>query len=331
MRPSLKYIVLVLLLGLQSGFLKAQQDTVLLVPDSLRQAIPDSIATQTVLDTAVLNKAISPKQTARKDTLTPPPLSSLISTTKIVWSLLFILTGYVFIWIAVRVINFFAEKSVRYRILLKGIIPVVRTSGWIIVIFLIIKAIIQPPLATFLAVSASVGVAVGFAAQDILKNVFGGFIILLERPFYVGDKIEVAGQYGEVIEIGLRSIRMVTADDSVIVIPNGELMNKSISNSNSGESNCQVVAEIFLPIDVDTAKARSIALEVAKTSKYVYLRKPVVVLFFNEIKQNRSYLKMRLKAYVYDIREEFAFKSDMTEIVIRELLQQNVIKKQDLM
>ena len=98
--------------------------------------------------------------------------------------------------------------------------------------------------------------AIGFASQDILKNVFGGVIILIERPFNVGDKIEVTGQYGEVLEVGLRSTRIVTADDSIVVIPNGELMSKSISNSNSGEPNCQVVAEIYLPIDVDTMKAR---------------------------------------------------------------------------
>jgi small-conductance mechanosensitive channel len=155
-------------------------------------------------------------------------------------------------------------------------------------------------------------------------------IILIERPFNVGDKIEVTGQYGEVLEVGLRSTRIVTADDSVIVIPNGELMSKSISNSNSGEPNCQVVAEIYLPIDVDTIKARKIALEAAKVSKYFYLKKPVAVLFFNEIKERRSYLKMRVKAYVFDIRDEFAFKSDMTEIVIREFLKEGLIKKEEM-
>jgi len=69
-----------------------------------------------------------------------------------------------------------------------------------------------------------------------------------DRPFHVGDKIEVGKYYGEVIEIGLRSTRIVTGDDSVVAVPNGEMMNHSISNSNSGESNCQVVAEFFFAI-----------------------------------------------------------------------------------
>jgi hypothetical protein len=81
---------------------------------------------------------------------------------------------------------------------------------------------------------------------------------------------------------------------------------------------------------VDTNLARKIALEAAQVSKYVYLNKPIVVLFFNEVKERRSYLKMRLKAYVMDIRYEFQLKSDMTEIVIKELLKQGVIKKEEL-
>jgi small-conductance mechanosensitive channel len=107
-------------------------------------------------------------------------------------------------------------------------------------------------------------------------------------------------------------------------------MNQSVSNSNFGEPNCQVVAEVFLPIDIDTVKVRDIALEVARVSKYVYLNKPVTVLFFNEVKERRSFLKMRLKAYVLDIRHEFAFKSEMTELIIRELINEGILKKEDV-
>jgi small-conductance mechanosensitive channel len=133
-----------------------------------------------------------------------------------------------------------------------------------------------------------------------------------------------------VIIIGLRSTRIVTGDDSTVSIPNSDIMNQSVSNSNSGEPNCQVVAEVYLPIDVDTVAVRDIALEVARVSKFVYLNKPITVLFFNEVKEKRSYLKMRLKAYVMDIRYEFAFKSEMTELIIRELLNDGVLKKEDV-
>nr|MDA3823066.1 mechanosensitive ion channel [Bacteroidales bacterium] len=117
------------------------------------------------------------------------------------------------------------------------------------------------------------------------------------------------------------------ADDSVVTIPNAELTSKMVSNSNSGENNCQVVAEIYLPPDIDTSVVRQIAMEAAQVSSLVYLKKPISVLFFHELKEKKTFLKMRLKAYVLDIRYEFAFKSEMTEIVLHELYERGILKE----
>ena len=176
-----------------------------------------------------------------------PKLSEIFSIPKLFWSLVLVVAGWILIKLFSRILEVLAERSTRYRITLKGLIPVVRIIGWILVIITIITGIFQPPMATVLALSASVGVAVGFAAQDILKNIFGGVMILFDRPFQVGDKIEVGSFYGEVTQIGLRSTRIVTPDDSLVAIPNSTIMNGSVSNANSGEANCQVVAEIWLP------------------------------------------------------------------------------------
>lgn len=260
----------------------------------------------------------------------PSSLLKTISVGKIIWSVIFLILTFLVIRIISNLLNLIAEKSARYRITVKGLVPVVRILGWVFGIYIVIGGIISPPLSTVFAVMASVGIAVGFAAQDILKNIFGGLMIIFDRPFKVGDKIEVGKYYGEVVEIGLRSTRVVTPDDSLVSVPNAEIMNQSVSNSNAGEPNCQVVAEIYLPITIDTDRVRKIALEAAQVSKYIYLNKPITVLFFNEVKERRSYLKMRLKAYVMDIRHEFNFKSDMTEIVLKELLSEGVIKPEEL-
>ena len=258
-----------------------------------------------------------------------PKISEIFSPTKVFWAIVFLIIGYLAIRIISKVLELLAERSATYRITLKGFVPVVRILGWITIVFVIIAGIFQPPIATVLALSASVGVAVGFAAQDILKNIFGGIMILFDRPFSVGDKIEVGSHYGEVTEIGLRSTRVVTADDSLVSIPNSEIMNGSVSNANTGEANCQVVAEIYLPLGINTVRVREIATQAAQVSKYVYLKKPIAVLFFNEVKERRSYLKMRLKAYVMDIRSEFAFKSEMTELVIEALIKEGLMSEED--
>ena len=287
--------------------------------------------TKTFQDIAQTNKnRLDSNKTNLTEKVGIDSIKDLISFEKIIGSLFVLLVGFFFLKMLTKILQYLAEKSTRYRISYKGTIPIVRLLGWSIIIYIVIAVIIKLPFETVIAVSASLAIAVGLAAQDLVKNVIGGIMILFDRPFQVGDKIQVGNNYGEVLTIGLRSTRIVTGDDSTVSIPNSEIMNQSVSNSNSGEPNCQVVAEIYLPIDVDTVAVRDIATEVARVSKYVYLNKPITVLFFNEVKERRSYLKMRLKAYVMDIRYEFAFKSEMTELIIKELLNDGVLKKEDV-
>jgi small-conductance mechanosensitive channel len=257
-------------------------------------------------------------------------IQKVISIGKIFWSIVFLIFSYFVIRLLVFIVEGFAERNTNYRFTLKSISPFIKTPPPSLALYIVVEGIIQPPRATLLAFFASFGIAIGFASQDILKNIFGGIMILFDRPFQVGDKIQVGEHYGEVKEIGLRSTRIITKDDSMISVPNAEVVNTAVSNSNSGEANCQVVAEIYLPISVDTNKARQLAMEAARVSRYVFLNKPIQVMFVNEVKERRSFLKMRLKAYVSDIRYEFAFQSDMTEIVMDEMLKQGLIKVEDL-
>ena len=327
-------IFLLITCSIVPSLAQVKRDSIVAKDSSLIIHIHSSDTVVLVSDTTRSRGFLSDIQTedlgSEDSKINPKSVLETISFSKVLFSIIFIIVAYFIIKLVTKLLNLFAERSTRYRITIKGIVPVFRIMGWILVIYLVIRGIINPPIETVIAVTASVGIAVGFAAQDILKNIFGGLMILFDRPFKVGDKIEVGRYYGEVVEIGLRSTRVITPDDSLVSVPNAEIMNQSVSNANSGEANCQVVAEIFLPLTVNTDRVRTVALEAAQVSKYIYLNKPVVVLFFNEVKERRSYIKMRLKAYVADIRDEFAFKSDMTEIVIRELLQQKLIKPEDL-
>lgn len=263
----------------------------------------------------------------KAEPLKPPELTDVISVSNIIWTIIFLVIGYFIIKIVLSLLNNFARRNSKYEFTVKRLIPVIRIMGWVFLIYIIVVGIYNPPAATIFAFFASVGVAVGFAAQDLLKNVFGGLVVMFDRPFQIGDKIEAGKYYGEVVEIGIRSTKVVTPDDSLVTVPNSEFMIQYVSNSNSGENNCQVVAEVYLPIDIDTSIVREIASEAAKVSKYIYLNKPVVVLFFNEIKDRKPVLKMRLKAYVSDLSQEFYFKSEMTEIVLKTLIEKKVISE----
>jgi len=246
-------------------------------------------------------------------------IRDIVSFRKIAMALVAIILTYLFNLILARLLDTFSERFSSYRLFTKRLIPILRIAIWVFAFYIILEGIFDPPLETIIAVGASLGIAVGFASQDILKNIFGGIMIILDRPFQVGDKIQVDEHYGEVTRIGLRSSRIVTPDDSSVAIPNAEIMNKAVSNTNSGALDCQVVAEIYLPVGTNVAHVKEIAQNAAYVSKYVYLKKPVSVIVINEMHEHQFVIKLRVKAYVFDIRYEFPFKSDLTERILQEL------------
>jgi len=258
---------------------------------------------------------------------TKPKLNSSLTVGRMIWSIFIALMAFFFIKYTIRLLETIAEKWVNLRLSIMRMIPFIRILVWTAVIYFIIAAILSPPIETLLALTASAGIALGFSSQDILKNIFGGLMILVDHPFQIGDKIQIREHYGEVIQIGLRTVRIVTPDDSIISIPNGDIVSQPVSNANNGESNCQVVAEFFLPVGIDLAQLKKIAFRAAVVSRFVYLNKPIAIVFKNEIHEGLSILKMRVKAYVLDIRYEFAFASDITELVTEALIRCNLISQ----
>jgi small-conductance mechanosensitive channel len=297
--------------------------------DSLfNQILPQAENKDSVMEAAKDTTGVDQEESesdSAVERLRPPQISDIVSIPKIIWALIFIVIGYFIIRLLIGLISSLSIRYPRYDFTIKRIIPIFRILSWVFLIYIVVIGIFNPPAATLFAFFTSVGVAVGFAAQDLLKNVFGGLVVMFDRPFQIGDKIEAGKYYGEVVEIGIRSSKIVTPDDSLVTIPNSEFMTQNVSNSNSGENNCQVVAELYLPLNINTQQVREIATEAAQVSKYIYLNKPIAVLFFNEIKDRKTVLKMRLKAYVSDLSKEFQFKSEMTEIVIKSLIDQDII------
>ena len=231
---------------------------------------------------------------------------------KIFWSLVVLLIFGVLIRLVIWVLETLAERTVARRLSFKWLIPITRMALWGIAGYLIVLNVFRVDAQGILAASAALGVAVGIAAQDLLKNVLGGLIVVFDQPFQVGDKIRVGKSYGEVVSIGLRSTRVVTADDDLVSIPNSQVVGEQVLNSNAGQLNCQVVTDLHLPGRVDERRAKEIAFEAAVTSQYVFLGKPIVVLVQDDFRTT-FVTRIRVRAYVLDPRFEFIFQSDVTE------------------
>lgn len=109
------------------------------------------------------------------------------------------------------------------------------------------------------------GLAFALAAQDLVKNLFGGFTIFVDKPFMMGERIEVAGHDGFVEEIGIRSLRLRTLSGRLVVIPNSDVANNPIINLSS-EPSRKVVQTFGLTYDMnkeDIQRAIDLLKEIA--------------------------------------------------------------------
>ena len=242
-----------------------------------------------------------------------------LTTVKDIISVSKILTIFVvifFVWLFIQILDWIFEKLVerfnRHRLKILRVQPILKVLIWVFATYVLIETLFNPTAASITAIFASSAVALGFASQDILKNIFGGLLILMDRPFQIGDRINIKDQYGEVKNIGLRNTQINTLDDSMVTIPNSAIISDTVSNANSGALDCMVVVDLWLPIDINVEKARKIAEEAAITSRYLNIDKPVVILFFDHFTHMPS-TNVKIKAYVLDARYEKAFAGDVTE------------------
>lgn len=245
-------------------------------------------------------------------------LLETFSFTRILTALIIFLVTWGFVWLLRLLSEILASKYSRYRLFITSAYPVLRLFIWVGAIVFVIFAIVSPPFNTLVAISASAGLAIGLGAQDLIKNVIAGILVLMDRPFRVGDMIAVGEHYGEVTNIGLRSTRIQTFDDSSVSLPNSMVLDEAVSNSNSGSLDEMVVVEFHLPANVDVQLVKELAREAAACSPYVYLKKPIAVMIDDQF-QLAFLTRLKIKAYVLDIRLERLLASDISERLKAEL------------
>ncbi|MBT0671467.1 mechanosensitive ion channel [Novosphingobium profundi] len=170
---------------------------------------------------------------------------------------------------------------------------------------------------TLALIGGTVAVAVGFAMKDLVASFIAGVIVMVDRPFQVGDRVSFGGEYGDITAIGLRSVRMQTLDDNTVTIPNSKFLNDITSSGNYGALDMQVVMDFTIAADQDIERAREIVNEAVLSSRYVFLAKPVVILVNQWVSDYLVGVRLRLKAYVLDTRFEKAFESDVNLRVLR--------------
>ena len=149
-----------------------------------------------------------------------------------------------------------------------------------ILIFGIIMALSQLGINVIAALTGFgiAGIAIGFAAKDVLSNILAGFMIFWDKPFRVGQWISVAGQYGKVNDITLRTTRIKTRNNTYVVIPNQKVIDEVLVN-HSRKGKTRLDAEIGIAYKEDIDKARTVLIDaVSKIEKVIEDPAPRVVV-----------------------------------------------------
>jgi small-conductance mechanosensitive channel len=194
----------------------------------------------------------------------------------------------------------------------------IRFSNFIIYTVAIIIALdlLGINVVPFIAGAGVAGVAIGFAAKDTLSNLIAGILLIIDRPFEVGDRIEVwsapagSATWGDVIDIGLRATKIKTTDNIVIIIPNNEIMLRDIINYTIISEDIRLRINIGIAYDADLKKAKSAILQVAQATEGVAENPPpkVVVRNFGE-----SSVDLQLRVWIHDARRRMDTISDITD------------------
>jgi small-conductance mechanosensitive channel len=184
----------------------------------------------------------------------------------------------------------------------------VRFSKFIIYTIAIIIALdtLGINIVPFIAGAGIAGVAIGFAAKDTMSNLIAGVLLIIDRPFEVGDRIEVwsapadSATWGDVIDIGLRATKIRTTDNIIIIIPNNEIMLRDIINYTIISEKIRVRINIGIAYDADIKKAKDIILRVTEATEWAADDPPpkVVVRNFGE-----SSVDLQLRVWIQDARK----------------------------
>lgn len=217
-----------------------------------------------------------------------------------------------------------AERFGRFRLRVNLVDRLVRLGLWLLALYAAIFGILQPEEGLLVGLLAGSAVALGLGAQDLVRDLLAGFTMTVERPFEVGDKIRVGDHYGEVLTVGPRSTRIRTPGDSEVTLPNASAVHGSVSNANSGELDCQVETELWVSVRADLDRARRIAYEAAATARHVFLGKPIVV-HADAVYRYGPVVRLTVRAYVLDHRDEKVLRTEVTEQANRALAEEGLL------
>ncbi|MGG5572908.1 mechanosensitive ion channel family protein [Vibrio diazotrophicus] len=251
-------------------------------------------------------------------------IASLVRWSGVLFSILIIAATWLLLKFMSSLVETIGSQFAQYRMLLQKLQSFLQFfiyMGAGVVVFVLSFRINDHILAL---IGGTLAVSVGFALKDLAASFIAGMTVMIDRPFQVGDRVTFEGHYGDIITIGLRSVRMRTLSDDIITIPNNKFLNEVAVSGNYGALDMQVVIPFYIGMDEDIVLARNLIQEAASSSRYIHLPKPVTVLVKQTITDNYLAVQLTCKAYVVDTAYEKLFETDITLRVMDEFKQHGI-------
>ncbi|MDQ3633475.1 MAG: mechanosensitive ion channel family protein [Aridibacter sp.] len=182
---------------------------------------------------------------------------------------------------------------------------------YVVLIFALVTALDQigVNIASLVAGLGIAGIAIGFAAKDTLSNIVAGIFIFWDRPFYIGDLVEIEGEYGEVQNITLRTTRIVTPDGRLVSIPNQKIAeNKIISYTMFPHLRLDIGVTIGTGEQIEPARQELLKL-VRGDKRFMPDKEPVVLV--KEL--GDYYTALELRVWLDEVRNHIPIRAELRE------------------
>ena len=178
------------------------------------------------------------------------------------------------------------------------------------------------PLDKITLIISALGVGIGFGMQSLVNNLISGLIIAFEKPVSLDDIIEVGTQSGKMKSIGIRSSVVTTFDGADVVIPNGELLNKNLTNWTLGSSSRRSEIRFGVAYGTDLELTKNLLFEILEKNKNVLMR-PLPAIWFTKF--GDSSIDLVLKYWISHFDFDNDTRSELIIAIDKTLKENNIV------
>lgn len=182
-------------------------------------------------------------------------------------------------------------------------------------------AVMGGSLSSIAIIAGALSFGVGLGLQNMVSNLAAGMTILWERPIKIGDWVVINGQEGIVKQINMRSTELETFDKSTVIIPNSDILSKSLTNYTYSGKLGRVVIKVGVGYDSDVKQVMEELIKIAGTNPHVLLT-PAPAVNFSNLGDNS--LDFQLNCFTSDVFNRSAISDDLREKIINRFRELNI-------